>query len=221
MTTQDPEESQEEESDASPAAEDRPRVARRRGRSRARLQESLQRVEAQRRVLVAAVTVLGVAVAVLGVWGNGALREVGALRAELSRAQREETSLGERLAASEATLLESKRAVEALVADRIPGLMELRVGEILDVGLPPVRRAGFEVADSERLEAKLLVENETDRATNPILTITLFGEVGTEVARAEVTDGSQSLRPGEIRTFFATLALPEGEEPRYFRVTSK
>jgi len=55
----------------------------------------------------------------------------------------------------------------------------------------------------------------------PNISVAVFDDVGIEVARAQLVDASHgSLRPDEVRSFFANLESADGIVPGHFRITS-
>jgi hypothetical protein len=139
------------------------------------------------------------------------------------RQQAQIESLTDQLAVATTELEESRRAVDALVTDRVPGLLPFRVGEPLSVDTPFVRELSFKPAapPASGHECKLVIENHSNSAIRPTLSVVLFDDVGVQLARAQLVDGDHDeLRADEIRTFFAALEIAEGRVPRYFRLTS-
>jgi len=173
-----------------------------------------------RRVLAISTALLLLACAVLGVW---ALRRQSILFATVTRKQAEVEKLTAQLAASTTALEEARRAVDELVADRIPGLSPFRVDEPLSVDMPLVREVSFKKAEvpPNGYECKIVVENDSRSEIRPMLSARVFDAVGIQLAEAQLMDGvHEELRPDEIRSFFASLEIPKGRVPRYFQLTS-
>jgi len=173
-----------------------------------------------RRALAISTALLLVAFVVLGAW---ALRKQSVLYAAVSRRQAEVEKLTAQLAASTTELEESRRAVDALVMDRIPGLLLFRTDEPLSVDLPFVREISFKQADAATnvYECKLVVENDSATEIRPALSARIFDEVGIQLAEAQLMDGVRDeLRAEEIRSFFANLEIAKGSVPRYFQLTT-
>jgi hypothetical protein len=153
----------------------------------------------------------------LALW---ALGQQSTRRVAMGRQQAKIESLTDQLAVATTRLEESRRTVDALVTDRIPGLLPFRVGEPLSVDTPFVRELSFKPAASGH-ECKLVIENHSHSDIRPKLSVVLFDDVGVQLARAQLVDGDHDvLRADEIRSFFAALEIPEGRVPRYFRLIS-
>jgi len=173
-----------------------------------------------RRVLAISTALLLLACGVLGVW---ALRNQSVLSAALNRKQAEIEKLRADLSAAMTEAEEARRAVDALVMDRIPGLLPFRTDEPLSVDLPFVREISFKQADApvNGYECKLVVENDSSTEIRPALNARVFDDVGIQLAEAQLMDGVRDeLRPDEIRSFFANLEIPKGSAPRYFQLTT-
>jgi len=212
------------ESAASASGRDQRRSERRRRGSRGphgeELRVELQLARLQRRTLAISTALLLLACGVLGVW---ALRQQSTLEASVSREQAKIKKLTDQLAVATTELEESRRAVDALVVNRIPGLLPFRVDEPLAVETPFVREISFKQADAPAsgYECKLVVENDSGADIRPALRARVFDEVGIELAQAQLMDGLRDeLRAEEIRSFFANLEIPDGRVPRFFLLTS-
>jgi hypothetical protein len=203
-----------------PRSDGRRLVRRRVARSREQMRGEIHRMKLQRRALMSAVAVLVVVLLALGVWAVRVQREGIELTASVNRAGAQLAELREELGSSRLALHESRRSVDGLVADRLPGVAPIAMMEPLRVDQPFIRHIAFEPNESG-LEVKLVVENGTDRFIEPAYTVTVFDRVGIELGRVRVTDGSRPLRQDEIRTFFAELELMSDDEARYFRVTAR
>lgn len=193
---------------------------RRTGMSREELRIEIRRIRFHRNWLATATAILFAACTGLAFW---ALQLQTTSQVSVARQQEEIRSLSTQLAASTNDLDVARREVDALVSERIPGLLAFRVDEPLAVDTPNVREFSFKSANSfgSVHEAKLVMENDGDALINPTLDVVLFDEVGVEIARAEIVNGDRdALRADEIRTFFAKLDTPEGRVPRYFRLSA-
>jgi hypothetical protein len=193
---------------------------RRRGLHREELLFELKLVRTQRRTLAISTALLLLACGSLTLW---VLSQRSTLDAAARRSQEQVQRLTDELAVATAGLEKSRRAVDSMVMDRIPGLLPFRVGEPLSVDTPFVREISFKLAASSANghECKLVVENESSFDIRPALSVLLFDEVGIQLARAQLMDGARdALRPDEIRSFFADLEVAEGRVPRYFLLTS-
>jgi hypothetical protein len=184
------------------------------------LRVELRLARIQRRTLAISTALLIVGCCVLGFW---ALSEQASLNAAVSRKQAQIEKLTEQLAAATTEVEESRRAVDSLVAGRIPGLLPFRVDEVLSVDTPFVREISFKppAAPGSGYECKLVVENDSSSEIRPALSARVFDDVGIQLAHAQLMDGARdALRPDEIRSFFASLEIAKGKVPRYFMLTS-
>jgi hypothetical protein len=193
---------------------------RRRGLHGEELRHELKLVRLQRRNFAISTALLLVICGSLALW---ALSQQSGLDATVRSKQSEIKTLTDQLAAATAGLEESRRAVDSLVMDRIPGLSPFRVGEPLSVDMPFVRELSFKPAAPpvSGHECKLVIENDSSSDIRPKLSVLLFDDLGIQVARAQLTDGARDeLRVDEIRSFFGDVEIPEGRVPHYFLLTS-
>jgi hypothetical protein len=184
------------------------------------LRFELKLLRMQRRTLAISTALLLLACGSLALW---AVSQQSTLDTAVMRKQEQIQKLTDQLAAATTGLEESRRAVDSLVMDRIPGLLPFRVGEPLSVDTPFVREISFKLAapPANGHECKLVVENDSSSDIRPALSVLLFDDVGIQLARAQLTDGARDeLRADEIRSFFADLEVAEGRVPRYFLLTS-
>jgi hypothetical protein len=198
----------------------RPSERRRRGLHGGELRGAHKLVRLHRRNLAISTALLLVICGSLALW---ALSQQSGLDATVRSKQSEIKTLTDQLAAATAGLEESRRAVDTLVMDRIPGLLPFRSGEPLSVDMPFVRELSFKPATPpvSGHECKLVIENDSSSDIRPKLSVLLFDDVGIQVARAQLTDGVRDeLRVDEIRSFFGDVEIPEGQVPRYFLLTS-
>jgi hypothetical protein len=193
---------------------------RRRGPHGEEQRSELKLVRLQRRTLAITTALLLVACGSLAVW---ALRQQSTLGATASRKQEQIVGLTKELAVATTALEESRLAVDSLIMGRIPGLSPFRVKEPISVDSPFVRELSFKPLSPPAFghECKLVIENDSSSEIRPALSVVLFNDVGIELARAQLMDGVRdALRVDEIRSFFASLEIPEGSTPSYFLLTS-
>jgi cell division protein FtsB len=184
------------------------------------LRFALSRAELQRRVLAGSTAALLLACIGLALW---ALNQQSAGRAAVMRQQAQIESLSEKLAVATASLEETRQAVDKLANDRIPGLLPFKIDEPLFVDTPFVRELSFKLATppASGHECRVVLENNSNSIIRPTLSVGLFNEVGIQVARAQLVDGSrEALRANEIRSFFVTLEVLGDRAPTYYRLFS-
>jgi hypothetical protein len=201
--------------------EDHRRSERRsRGPHREELRAEFKLVRRQRSSLAISTALLLLACGSLALW---ALGQRSTLNAAVMRKQAQIQRLTDQLAVATTGLEKSRRAVDSLVVDRIPGLLPFRVGEPISVDTPFVRELSFKpaVPPASGHECKLVIENDSSADIRPALSVLLFDDVGIQLARAQLMDGVRDeLRVDEIRSFFADFEIAEGRAPRYFLLTS-
>ena len=184
------------------------------------LRVELKLAKQQRRTLAITTVILFVAFVCLAAW---ALRQQSIFSATVNRKLEQIAGINEQLTAAKTALDESRLAVEALVHDRIPGLLPFRIDEPISVDTPFVRELSFKSAAPPTFghECKLVVENDSSSPIRPALSVILFDDVGVQLGKAQLTDGIlDELRVDEVRSFFATLEITQGSVPRYFLLTS-
>jgi len=137
-----------------------------------------------------------------------------------------------RLRETEAELLSTREALAAaqasvgmLVEQRIPGLRPLQPNQVVAIGESSVRDIAFTTlrgSEKNGLEYKAVIENDSTVPVSPAVRVLLFDRVGVELGRSQIglePDGKKTtLRPGEIRSYFAVVKLDPGREPAYFRL---
>jgi hypothetical protein len=182
---------------------------RRRGPHGEELRVELRLVRQQRRTLAISTALLVLACGSLALWASS---QRSTLDAAVMSKQAQIQNLTDQLAVATTGLEESRRAVDSLVMDRIPGLLPFRVGELsFKPAAPPA--SGH--------ECKVVIENDSSSDIRPALSVLLFDDVGIQLARAQLVDGARDeLRAGEVRSFFVDLEVAEGRVPRYFLLTS-
>jgi hypothetical protein len=198
------------------------REDRRRGRGPVgeELRTELKLVRSQRRTLAISTAFLFLVCGSLAVWASN---QQSALRATVIRKQTKIEKVSEELAVATTALAESRHSVDALVMDRIPGLVPFQIGESIPVDIPFVREISFKPAAPPIFghECKVVVENASDSDVRPALRVLLFDDVGIQLAQAQLMDGVRDeLRADEIRSFFAELETAEDSTPHYFLLTS-
>jgi len=193
---------------------------RRSGWSRVELQTESDPTRMQRRSLAISTALLLLACGGLALWG---LNQHSTRVAAMGRLQAQNKGLADQLFAATTALEESRLSLDTLVNSRIPGLLPFRIGEPISVDTPFVREIRFKPATlpASGYECKLVIENDSSSVIRPNISVAVFDDVGIEVARAQLVDASHdSLRPDEVRSFFANLESADGIVPGHFRITS-
>lgn len=231
------EESSETPSDSKESGESGQRTRRvRHGPRRAELRDRIEVLSWHRRVLGVAAAVLGILSIGLGAgWFvsnetlhltevslsirvNDLERQLQVFKAEAETAKEEAETAKQNMSLAEERL-------GAIVSDRIPSLVRLEMDRPIEIGHPLVREISFhQVAgpDQTRIESRVVVENTQSKRVDIALEAQLFDEVGVQLGRSVPLspDGDmETLRPGEIRSFFLTFESRLGLTPTYFRIT--
>jgi len=173
----------------------------------------------QSRKLVISTALLLLACIGLALWGYHESTRAAAVE----RQQAKIKSLTDQLFAAKTELEEAHRNLDALVNGRLPGLLPFRIDEPIAVDIPFVRELSFKPATppASGYVCKLVIENDSSAPIQPVISVAVFDEVGTRLARARLVDARQEpLRVGEIRSFFANILTADGIVPRHFRLTS-
>jgi outer membrane murein-binding lipoprotein Lpp len=238
------EESSETPSDSKDSGETGQRTRRvRTGPRRRELRDRIEVLSWHRRVLGVAASVLGILSIGLGAgWfgSNESLhltevslsirvrdleRQLQVFKEEAETAREESQTAREEAQTAKQNLSLAEERLGAIVSDRIPSLVRLEMDRPIDIGHPLVREISFhQVAgpDQTRIESRVVVENTQSKRVGIALEAQLFDEVGVQVGRSvplSPNSDMQTLRPGEIRTFFLTFESRLGLTPTYFRIT--
>jgi len=224
------EESSETPSDSKESGETGQRTRRvRHGPRRSELRDRIEVLSWHRRVLGVAAAVLGILSIGLGAgWfvSNDTLHltEVS-LSISVKDLERQLQVFKEEAETAKQKLSLAEERLSASVFDRIPSLVRLEMDRPIEIGHPLVREISFhQVAgpDQTRIESRVVVENTQSKRVGIALEAQLFDEVGVQIGRSVPLspDGdTETLRPGEIRSFFLTFESRLGLTPAYFRIT--
>ena len=119
-----------------------------------------------------------------------------------------------------------KNEMDALVQNRIPGLLPLKYDEAITVDDQYIRNIIFTLARNgtkRNYEYRLVMHNDTLSVIRPVVEILLFNDTGIQigVAQVEIMDAStgtkhSELYPDEVRSYTSTIDLMRDEEPSYF-----
>ena len=115
---------------------------------------------------------------------------------------------------------------DALVQERIPGLMPLKYDEMITPDQQYIRNIIFTMVrngQEETYEYRLVIHNDTLSVIHPVVEILLFNDIGIQIGLGRVqhkdastATGRPSLDPGEVRSYTATIDMIRHEEPHYF-----
>ena len=119
-----------------------------------------------------------------------------------------------------------RKELDALVQNKIPGLLPLKYDEAIPVGNQYVRNIIFTLVKNgkkRKYEYHLVMHNETLSTIHPVVELLLFNDTGIQigVAQVEYKDAStksrhSALDPGEVRSYTSFIDVNRDEEPRYF-----
>ena len=120
----------------------------------------------------------------------------------------------------------ARNEMDALVQDRIPGLLPLKYDEAITVDDKYIRNIIFTLARNGKkrnYEYRLVMHNDTLLVIRPVVEILLFNDIGVQigVAQVEYMDAStgtkrSELYPDEVRSYTSSIDLIRDEEPSYF-----
>ncbi len=138
---------------------------------------------------------------------------------------------GKTIAETKAELQEVTTERDALVADRIPGLIPLDYDAAIAIDDQYIRNIIFTLVSNGRerhYEYRMVMHNNTLSIIKPKVEILLFDDVGIQVGRAVVEKSNATtevdradLDPGEVRSYSSSIDLFRIEEPRYFLLSIK
>jgi len=224
------EESSETPSDSREGGETGQRTRRvRHGPRRSELRSRIEELSLHRRVLGVVGAVLGILSIGLGAgWfvSNETLNltEVS-LSIRVNDLERQLQVLEEEAETAKQNLSLAEERLGALVFERIPSLVRLEMDRPIEIGHPLVREISFHQvagADQTRIESRIVVENTQSERVDIALEAQLFDEVGVQLGHSAPLSPDrdlETLRPGEIRSFFLTFDARLGLTPTYFRIT--
>ena len=119
-----------------------------------------------------------------------------------------------------------RNEMDALVQDRIPGLLPLKYDEAISVDDKYIRNIIFTLVKNGKkrnYEYRLVMQNNTLSIILPVVEILLFDATGIQIGVTQVesmdasTDtGRSALDPGEVRSYTSSINLNRDEEPSYF-----
>jgi cell division protein FtsB len=115
---------------------------------------------------------------------------------------------------------------DALVQERIPGLIPIQYDQTITPDNEFIRNIIFtmvKTGQKETYEYRLVMQNDSLSVVRPMVEILIFNDVGIQIGMAEVqhkdastTTGRPALDPGEVRSYTAAINLIRDEEPYYF-----
>jgi hypothetical protein len=123
-----------------------------------------------------------------------------------------------------------RNEMDALVQNRIPGLLPLKYDEAITVDDEYIRNIIFTLARNgkkQNYEYRLVMHNDTLSAIRPVVEILLFNDIGVQIGVTQVeymntSTGTERsvLSPGEVRSYTSSIDLFRDEEPSYFLLTA-
>ena len=119
-----------------------------------------------------------------------------------------------------------RKDMDALVQERIPGLLPIKYDEAITINDKYIRNIIFTQVKNgkkQNYEYRLVMHNNTLSVIRPDVEILLFNDIGIQIGVTQVkyTDASAgtehaALDPGEVRSYTASIGLIRDEEPSYF-----
>ena len=122
-----------------------------------------------------------------------------------------------------------RNEMDALVQNRIPGLLPLKYDEAITVDDSYIRNIIFTLVKNGKkrnYEYRLVMHNDTLSVIRPVVEILLFDDTGIQIGMTQVEyrDAStvtehSALDPGEVRSYTSSIELLRDAEPSYFLLT--
>ena len=119
-----------------------------------------------------------------------------------------------------------RNEMDALVQDRIPGLLPLKYDEAITVDDKYIRNIIFTLVKNGKkrnYEYRLVMQNDTLSVIRPVVEILLFDDTGIQIGVTQVESkdsstgtGRSALDPGEVRSYTSSIHLNHDKEPSYF-----
>ncbi len=128
-----------------------------------------------------------------------------------------------KLADTRSELAHAERQLEAAVQGRFPQLRRLEFDKVLPVHEGYVKNILFTLLkkpNKQNYEYKIVMENDTDFKTEPVVKILMFDNLGVQLGVDEVPHKQPLLR-GEIRSYSSVIELLVPGEPAYFYVVTE
>jgi len=196
--------------------------------SRRELRSRVDSLRKQRRSLVLVTAVALAACVALAFTGQRRAAKLEELEKTLAEERAQfQTNLDQartELTTASKALKTAHASIAALVEQRIPGLQQLELDQALPIVGSVVRDITFSRTPGSEsgYEIKAVLENGSRTSVSPALRIVLFDDLGVQVAYSQIGpdfDGEKlTLRPGEIRSLFASVAVDPDVRASYFRL---
>ena len=129
------------------------------------------------------------------------------------------------------TLRPKVARLEAEVADlvqgRLPGLKPLEFDKVIPIDKKYVRNVIFTLIgteDDHRYEYKLTLKNDGLTGVHPIVRVIFFDHLGIQLGDSTIGVDRDNvptldiLERGEVRSYNKVVQLPDGKQPRYFKI---
>lgn len=147
-------------------------------------------------------------------------------REQNTRLTEDISALEEKIQGSETDLKRALEQMNALVEERLPGIMPLAFEQVLPLDQQYAKNivlTQFRSAKETRYEYRLVLFNQDITPVLPRVTLYLFDRTGIQTGMSDVVrDGTstegriRALAPGEIRSFNGSIVPIAGREPAYF-----
>ena len=117
--------------------------------------------------------------------------------------------------------------LDQLVKGRIPGLTEIDWGNPIELSTGVVKKIIFTInkrGQEQSYQYLASLHNKSSQAIQPKISILLFNSVGIQIGSSKINQDNSldavelSLEIDEIRSNSDTIAVPLGEEPKYFLI---
>lgn len=137
-------------------------------------------------------------------------------------------SLSEKVKLLRGELRELRTRNAELVADRLPGLLQVEYGEIIEKPadyVDSVLLTRTQAFEGDRYEYLAIIKNSSNDYVTPEIKLTLFNTSGYQVGGAVISSTATSLqqrrarlKPGDSRSYSGILDIESNEVPPYFRI---
>ncbi len=171
-------------------------------------------------ILSALVLVLFLLLLVVSIRLSLYAKEVHDLTVLQHKQELELESLRPKVASLEAEIAE-------LVQGRLPGLKPLQFDKVIPIKKKYVRNIIFTLIGTEsdhRYEYKLTLKNDGLTGVHPIVRVIFFDHLGIQLGDSTIGVDKDNvptldiLERGEVRSYTKVVQLPDGKQPRYFKV---
>ncbi len=171
-------------------------------------------------ILAASLAVLFLSLLIVLIRLSMYAKEVHDLTVLQHKQEQELETLRPKVASLEAEIAE-------LVKGRLPGLKPLEFDKVIPIDKQYVRNIIFTLIGTEEdrsYEYKLTLKNNNLTAVHPIVRVIFFDHLGIQMGHSTIGVDEDNvptldvLERGEVRSYTKVVSLPDGRQPRYFKI---